>query len=241
MIRGNLRDVALSSLLQAMHVDSVSGYLRVEGGGVLHIVDGEVVEASTAGAKGYDAVMSLLARRRGSFSFERATPAASAPLAPIMNLLLESARLDDEWRRVAGYVVRVVDETRLLSDVPCLASLVQWIDGRRTIEELAHLSGDSTTDLVASVRLGISRRVLARVRSAESEATQSESEPDRDYDELLACAREKIRDGDLEGASRCLHRALARRPEDRIARQNLRRVAALLSSRPQTPSNQRSE
>lgn len=238
MIQGNLQDVALSSLLQAMHVDSVSGYLRVEGGGVLHIVDGEVVGASTAGAEGYEAVMSLLARRRGSFTFERGSPAGAEPLAPIMNLLLESARLDDEWRRVADYVVRVADRTRVPSDEPCLAALLQWVDGRRTIEEVAHLSGDSTTEIVASVRVGIRGGVLARVRSAESAGSSREPEPDKGFDDLIASARAKIRDGDLEGAARHLHRALARRPEDRIARQNLRRVASLLSSRSRRSSNQ---
>ncbi len=245
-IRGNLKDVALSSLLQAMHVESASGSLHLEGGGELHLVRGEIVAASTERADGYDAVMSLLARRRGSFRFEGASPRGTdprAPLAPIMNLLLESARLDDEWQRVAGNVPRVIDPARIPVGDRCLTAVIPWMDGRRTMSELAHLSGASTTELIAALRSGLSRGAIERIRSAEAAGERDTPEPDRGFEELLLSARSRIREGDLEGATRLLHRALARRPEDRIARQNLRRVAALLSSRRERPraSQEKSE
>lgn len=220
----------MSSLLQAMHVDASCGFLYLEGGGELHIIDGEIVAASTAEESGYSAVMSLLCRRHGRFSFVSGTPKPAAPLAPIMNLLLESARLDDEWQRIASIVVRLVDRDRLPPGDRCIASLVEWIDGRRTVAELSHFSSSSTTELIASLRSALDCGAISRVRKNVRTAAVEE-EDDCDFDELIDDARAKIRADDLEGAAKLLHRALGRRPEDRIARQNLRRVSALLASR----------
>ncbi len=232
VIEGDLKDLALSSLLQATHVDRSSGILRLEGGGELHIIDGEIVAAFTPKESGYAAVMSLLCRRHGRFSFTSGEPPPAAPLAPIMNLLLESARLDDEWQRVASLVVRLVDRRRLPPGDACIAALAEWIDGRRTVAELAHFGVASTTEVIASIRSALECGAIARVRTDNRAHTQ-DVEVDRDFDELIDGARSKIRADDLEGAARLLHRALGRRPEDRIARQNLRRVSALLTSRRQ--------
>jgi len=213
-----------------MHVDASCGFLHLEGGGELHIIDGEIVAAFTADERGYPAVMSLLCRRHGRFSFVSGTPPPAGPLAPIMNLLLESARLDDEWQRIAGLVVRLVDRNRLPPGDRCIASLAEWIDGRRTVAELAHFGVASTTELIISIRSALDCGALSRVRKSVRE-TALDEEMDRDFDELIKDARGKIRADDLEGAARLLHRALGRRPEDRVARQNLRRVSALLTSR----------
>ena len=228
-IKGDLKDIALSSLLQAMHVDRSCGFLRLEGGGELHIIDGEIVAAFTPDEHGYPAVMSLLCRHHGRFAFVSGTPPPAGPLAPIMNLLLESARLDDEWQRIASLVVRLVDRSRLPPGDRCIESLVEWIDGQRTVAELAHFGVASTTEIIVSIRSALDCGALARVRNATSKAANEET--DRNFDELIEDARGKIRADDLEGAARLLHQALGRRPEDRIARQNLRRVSALLASR----------
>lgn len=220
----------MSSLLQALHVGASCGFLCLEGGGELHIIDGEIVAASTPDERGYPAVISLLCRRRGCFTFVSGAPPGAAPLAPMRSFLLESERLDDEWQRIASLVVRVVRPRRLPPGDRCIASLVEWIDGRRTVAELAHFGTASTAEFIASIRGGLECGALARVRTSANDAV-GDAETDRGFDELIEDARSRIHADDLEGAARLLHCALGRRPEDRIARQNLRRVSALRTSR----------
>lgn len=205
--------------------------LSIEGGGEIRIGDGEIVAATTGSVDGYPAMIELLSRRSGSFTLTRRAIVAAPPLAPMMSLILDSARLDDEWRRIANHVVVVDDSSLLSEDDACMVSLLQWIDGHRTVAELLNLGVGTTAALLDSLKRGLACGGISRRASTHKLRSISEPEQELSFDELIDLARGRIRAGALEDAERLFHRALNRRPSDRIARQNLRRVAALMSSR----------
>ncbi len=221
----------MSSLLQAIHVEGASAVLSIEGGGQIRIAEGEIVAASTGRIHGYPAILELLSRRSGCFTFTRRQVEPAPLLAPMMSVILESARLDDEWRRLADRVV-VIDDVSALSKVEgCMGSLVQWIDGYRTIAELLHLGTGTMAALIEAIKKGLACNGISLRPTTHKLMPVLDPERDRSFDELIDLARGRIRAGDLEDAERLFHRALDRRPCDSIARQNLRRVAALMSSR----------
>ena len=230
-IRGDLQEVALSSLLQAIHVERASAVLSIEGGGKIHISEGEIVAASTGKIHGYPAILELLSRRSGSFRCTKTTVAPAPPLAPMMSVILESARLDDEWRRIADRAVVINDPSALSKVDGCMPALMQWIDGYRTIAELQHLGAGTRAVLLESIKEGLACGGISLRPTTHRLKPVPGSENDQSFDELIDLARARIRAGDLEDAERLFHRALDRRPSDTIARQNLRRVAALMSSR----------
>lgn len=227
ILKGNLQEISLSSLLQALNADGRSGWLHLEGGGEIVLVNGEVVAASTSNAEGNAAIQALLARRSGDFSFTRGDPPRGEPIASMMGLILESARLDDEWQRLAPNVVEVRDRSKINPKDPCISTLLPWIDGRRSVAQLAHLGVSTTAQIIESINAALASGALGRVRGRRA----PEPLVDEDFDELIDGARVHMRAGELEAAAAAFHRALALRPDDRIARQNLRRVAALISTR----------
>lgn len=99
-IRGNLAEIPPFAVLQILEMGKKTGVLEVdtdEGPGQLWLVDGEPVDASTKGQRGFEAAITLVNAVAGSFSFEpgRAAPERTIQ-ASVTELLLEASRELDE-------------------------------------------------------------------------------------------------------------------------------------------------
>ncbi|MCA9660196.1 MAG: DUF4388 domain-containing protein [Myxococcales bacterium] len=220
--------MTLTSLLHALHADERSGWLRVDDEWVVVLVHGEIVAASSSEERGLPAIQALLLRTDGTFTFERGDPQDAPPLAPMMSLILESARLNDEWRRLSPMVLEIRDRQKLGEiDSPELAALAPEIDGKRTVAELVHIGSLAPVQVIDAILAGLSRKAL---RCVARDHRLALSEPDADFFTLIDRARDHVRAGDLDSAEVALHRALSLRPGDRLARQNLRRLLALASN-----------
>jgi hypothetical protein len=101
--RGELARIPTFAVLQMLEMGRNGGAVHIEsdaGDGRLWLADGRPVHAETKSQKGFDAAVALVNATVGSFRFE---PDASPPEitieASVTELLLESARLQDEELR----------------------------------------------------------------------------------------------------------------------------------------------
>jgi response regulator RpfG family c-di-GMP phosphodiesterase len=99
-LSGNLRDVSLPDVVQALANGRKSGLLRITSAGQrgeIHFVEGAIVNASFPPREAEDAVYALLALKEGEFAFD---PSFRAPVRRIQDstqtLLLEAMRRIDE-------------------------------------------------------------------------------------------------------------------------------------------------
>jgi hypothetical protein len=102
-IHGNLRDLSLAELLQALHIAGKDGTVEMSlrlGRGALSICKGEIVAARYAGAEDEPAFFAMLDERDGTFSYAPGTPPADGgrkPIGQFMNLLMEGlVRIDED-------------------------------------------------------------------------------------------------------------------------------------------------
>jgi len=105
-LEGTLEAFPLSELLQFLAACRKSGALTLGDGeeqGELQLAGGHFVQASIRHLRGVEAAVALLGVRRGRFRFRGGEPgeAAGADLGP---LLMETARLEDEFERHAAYL-----------------------------------------------------------------------------------------------------------------------------------------
>jgi len=98
--RGDLKEIPTFAVLQMLELGRNTGAVRISadvGDGCVWFIEGRPVHAETKNQKGFDAALTLVSAGSGSFRFE---PEARTPEvtieASVTELLLESARLEDE-------------------------------------------------------------------------------------------------------------------------------------------------
>ncbi|WAS90949.1 DUF4388 domain-containing protein [Nannocystis punicea] len=225
LLRGDLRDVSLVSLLQLAQVEAVSGWLRVDGRGEISLLKGHVGSVVCGRLSGVEALRELAFHDRGRFVLARGEPAGDRCGDNVTFALMDAYRLRDEWKRLAEAVLRRVDEKPWKPTGGPFDPIVLELDGQRPLAELVapHL-GIVTLVIDAALdalRLGLVERVLDAQRRPPALAVVD----GEDYDDLLDRGRELARRGDYDAAESLLRRALARRPDDRVVQQNLRALA----------------
>ncbi|MDW8245082.1 MAG: DUF4388 domain-containing protein [Sandaracinaceae bacterium] len=97
---GNLKEMGLAEVLQALAHGRKSGLLTIQGNnmdGQISLHQGEVVEASYGPLDGEEAIYAMLKIKEGSFHFEAGLPQRIGPLRlSVESLLLEGMRRLDE-------------------------------------------------------------------------------------------------------------------------------------------------
>lgn len=255
-LSGDLRFVRLSSLLQLVEAEGITGALTLVGNGSLRLSRGDIAAVSAGPLEGYAALRTLFFVPDGRFELAvDPDPDAprSPPLVPVTRAVLDGVRLLDEWARIGPNVYGP------LATPPALPSpadqLVAALDGSRALQELVlalrispALVVDPLLDLIEGAVLqetapaaaptpwpGV-RALRGDEKGGEPPATSIPTqttltvETPLDYDQLLLDGRRLLREGDFEAAERCFTQAVDLRPDDRIAAQNLRRVKQLRES-----------
>jgi hypothetical protein len=215
--RGDATVFGLSSLLGLLEAEAFSGRM-VYGSGVIAFARGAPVRAELGARSGVPALLELFLEPAGTFVIERADVAAGPPLGDPTALLLEGCRLQDEWARLAP--IAVLPQGPL---PPALQPLVALLDGRPLVDAVAAAGlarAGGVDPLLAALEAGTLVETLPRRPTLPT-----------DFDAELDAARRAVREGRLDDARGHFQRALSARPDDRIARQNLRRLDTLQGAR----------
>jgi len=110
-VTGELSQISLPDLVQLFLVNRRSGVIELvrrgagdeEERGVLHLREGEVVQAAVGAVEGEKALYRLLTWTRGSFAFQHGTGDVPRQIqAGTRNLLMEGMRQVDELARLSG-------------------------------------------------------------------------------------------------------------------------------------------
>lgn len=221
ILGGDLSDISLTSLLQLAQYEAISGWLCVPRRGEIVLEKGQVLDASCGTLTGVEALRELLFHRGGRFSLLRGEPRGSRMIENVTFAVMDAYRLRDEWTRIAGAVLRPAGGQMWRPTGGLLDSFAVHFDGRRTVGEAVAVAAGCTTllldALLDAINLGLLVRVAAPVAHTD--------EPDLGFYELIDRAQRLMRGGNYETAEKHLHRALALRPEDRVAQQNLRALS----------------
>lgn len=239
--------VSLGTLLQVADLEAITGVLRVGDAGTVSLTAGVPTDATCDAHTGLDAFYELFIEAPTvdvlSLVGAEARP-DNLGRRPLPSLILEGARRADEWARV---------HTQVLSPTAALAGLT--LDGGAASLRTRLAEGASVAEACESA--GLPRHVVANLvsqwldqrlvdpvgtraaplrtrnnvavnrppeRAAQAEPT---AQAGGFYDHLDT-GRRALRDGDLTAARAAFEAATHLRPDDRVARQNLRRVESLL-------------
>lgn len=221
ILAGDLSDISLTSLLQLAQYEAISGWLCVPRRGEIVLDKGQVLDARCGPLTGLEALRELLFHRGGRFSLLRGEPRAPRVIENVTFAVMDAYRLRDEWARIAGTVLRPAGGQMWRPTGGLLDTFAVHFDGQRTVgEAVATASGCVTLMLDAlldAIHLGLLVRVAAPAIRGE--------EPALDFYELIDRAQKLMRGGNYETAEQHLRRALALRPDDRVAQQNLRALS----------------
>lgn len=218
ILSGDLADISLTSLIQLAQHELFTGWLVVARRGEIALVKGHVLDASCGRLGGLEALRELLFHRGGRFTLLRGEPPTRRTIENVTFAVMDAYRLRDEWTRLSGLVLVPTTDQPWKPTGGLLDGVVVQLDGRRTVAEAVAASSCVFTlvidALLDAMSLGLVVRAAGSARPAE--------EPGLDFYELIDRGRELMRGGSYEAAEQMLARALALRPDDRVAQQNLR-------------------
>lgn len=226
VLQGDLRVVRLLSLIQLADSESFHGVLSLPNDGHVDFEAGYVVGASSGNVRGIAALRDLSFVEEGTFSYTPDTSVAGDPLGEATGLVLDACRAQDEWTRLAPKVLSRTEEALPEGLPTAVFGICELLDGTRAVAE-ALVQADVTRGevIVSLARLAGSGHLVetADPRPEAVEAAMALSGT-VDYDELLYRGRTFRREGELDKAEAAFLAALRLRPDDVIARQNLKRV-----------------
>lgn len=227
LLRGDLKDVSLVSLLQLAQAEAISGWLRVEGRGDIVLLKGHVGSAVCGRLTGVEALRELAFHERGRFVLVRGEPGGERCDVNVPFALMDAYRLRDEWKRLADAVLRRVDDRPWKPTGGPFDPIVLELDGRRPLAELVESHANLTTLVIDAALDALRLGLLERVPPGERPVVELRPVVDahEDFDALVERGRDLIRRGEYDQAEALLRGALARRPDDRAVRQNLRAIA----------------
>ena len=237
VLRCDLRRFDLSLVLQMVHSERLSGRLSVASDaailGSLAFTDGELVEADSGSSRGIPAALELfvLATTKATFFVGEHGPAPA--LGNITALVLEGCRLRDTWGFIAPRVLVVAPNRELDGSVasnPELSTVIETLDGRRSILELVERTGVRRVTVVDGLRALVDRHILVESSTPMPPTVEPTFESDDDelpFYDALESARRAYSSGLLAEAAAGFRRALGLRPDDRFALQNIDRLMDL--------------
>ncbi|MBP1626042.1 MAG: hisitidine kinase [Holophagaceae bacterium] len=156
-LRGSLQSIALSDVLQLLHINRKTGKLFVthdQEKGILFVRNGEVIHAEMGDLAGEPAAFNVLEWEKGLFEF--ATPAFNCPNSinrSLPDLLMEGARTCDTRRRFRSIFpnLRAVPWARLqghqlesgIKLFPEDHRVIPYLDGYRCFSDVITASGEN--------------------------------------------------------------------------------------------------
>ncbi len=218
ILAGDLSDISLTSLLQLAQYEAISGWLCIARRGEISLSKGHVLDATCGALTGLEALRELVFHRGGRFSLLRGEPKGSRAIENVTFAVMDAYRLRDEWTRIAGVVLRPAGGETWRPTGGLLDTFIVNFDGRRTVAETVAGATGCATLLLDALLDAINLGLLVRVAAPTAPAI----EPDLNFYELIDRAQALMRRGNYETAEQHLQRALALRPDDRVAQQNLR-------------------
>jgi len=246
LFSANLDRISLISLLQLAESEKLTGSFRVEPEGSILVHSGWVVGGVHGRLTGLDAVLTLLMVRSSRTSFEQHEVEALSPLIETMPLVLDGARLNDDWGNLSSRVLKPRASCPIAAQPDRVQQVLAALDGHRIVEEALTTSNidiilviDDLLDLweggqLEEVAEPQPKRVLQKTATrtpAPQRRTQHRA-PDQpaDFYELLDASRAALRSKNYAETQRLLLAAAALRPDDRNVKQNLRRLDQIIKS-----------
>jgi len=220
ILGGDLGDISLTSMLQLAQYEAISGWLCVARRGEIVLGKGQVLDARCGPLTGVEALRELLFHRGGRFSLLRGEPTGARVIENVTFAVMDAYRLRDEWTRIAGLVLRPAGGQMWRPTGGLLDTFVVHFDGQRTVGEAVTVTAGCTTLMLDALLDALHLGLLVRVA-----APAARSDEPLDFYELIDRAQTLMRGGNYETAERHLQRALALRPDDRVAQQNLRALS----------------
>lgn len=231
VLQGDLRSFTLASLLDLAAMNSINAQLTLPRGGEIGLREGQVVSARSGALTGLPALHALFFLKDASFTMTAGAPPERTPLGAAAAIAQDAERLVGEWERLSRLVLRVTPAFTGGSESLPIDDLMLLLDGSATLHELVTELELSPPAIIHDLLRAIEGGLVAIVDEPESPRPSRAARPrPQDFFELLDRGRELMRSGDLVRAEIALRRAVRAQPDNRLARQNLRRVVQLRSA-----------
>lgn len=232
ILRGQLGPIGLSSVLQLASTEGVSGRLALAADGSVSLFEGAVVGARHAASRGVEALRMLFLIAESTFVLTDEPPAERKSLGSTTGLILDGLRFADEWSEHAPLILaREPGHAWRPPDSAC-AEVLPLLQGELTLAEAISIAGVPPSRALDALREGLRVGALFEAAPPDPKRTQLNEPPptEEEFYRLVDEGRLNLRAGELSRAEVAFRRALRARPEDRMARQNLRRVLELRKS-----------
>jgi len=185
--QGSLKELPVPDIVQLMSASGKTGLFTLTRGaerGAIYLKNGQMVHSRLGDVTGEEAVYALAIWSSGDFQFSPDDESQEHTITKSnTSLLMEAARRLDEWK-VLSKKIPGIDAVPSLcereSPEPVTLSPQEWnlagkIDGRRTVEEIARVTGVTPFD-VAKTLYGLVAADLVELRARERPRTASGGE-----------------------------------------------------------------
>lgn len=227
VLSGDLTLVSLPSILQLVEAECITGLLTVDGGGEVGFFAGRPVSARWGSVSGVAALLDVFVHDAPAFTLRTHAVPNGQPLGAVLGLIMEGCRLADEWKRLAFQCFAVAHRARAveLGEVP--RTLLPHLDGGTVFELAVQRAGLARSAVIDPMLALIDEGVVHEVTSPPPPARDHGPLTVAGFGEAMDRGRDALRGGAYTEAAAYFEAALALRPEDRVAAQNLRRVREL--------------
>lgn len=218
-LRGNGDLAELSTLLQLVEMEVLTGRVRYDRGGEIGVYGGSIVRAGLGRLSGVGALLEMFLVTSGPFGVDVGAEPKAPPLGSTAALVLDGCRLLDDWRRIESLFL----SAGRAGPLPPPLQALQF-DGRLPTGSVLAAAGAARHPLVDPILQAIESGVLVEVARAAPAVPAANAAT---YEACMEEGRRCVRGGRLAEARARFSEAITLRPDDRVAIQNLRRVAAM--------------
>ena len=176
---GTFDDLSFGEALQLLNLGRKSGMLVVRQGrleAVVHLRDGQVVDAVADDARGAEVVYRLLGWRDGEFEFTRSVKPVTRTIRESTEaLVLEGMRRIDEWQNIEqefsdmNVVLRIKGgdaAERFVGLEPDARKILRLVDARRDVAAIIRESGVEPVQAIMIITELIAQEVVERWESS---------------------------------------------------------------------------
>ncbi|MEZ4385202.1 MAG: DUF4388 domain-containing protein [Nannocystaceae bacterium] len=244
ILSGDLGDISLPTLLQLVQIETISGWMTIDNHARIDVSRGHLVGARIGALTGVEALREILFQEGGTFQVLRGEPEGGDAIECVPFAVMDACRLRDEWDRIAGKILRMSGDHTWKATGTAVDAVMAAVDGERSIHEISVDLGQPPTLIVDGILDAMAMGLVSVAGSKPVDASlpahvtlveealdggdifDEEDGEEIDFYELLDRARTLLRSGELDAAETAVRRALRERPDDRVARQNLRAIQA---------------